>query len=126
VRHGRSRIFDEYTALLERFAFRSGLVMKPIRQGEDPPVRDLRRSEDERCFRHPGVLEEKLARPSWSDALGRRGPDQAFGLHKGRPGFDLINPEDIRAIDPMFKLYGRRRRTADTRCRRTVVRTNPP
>ena len=58
--------FDEYTALLERFAFRSGLVMKPVfAKAKTQPVRVIyAEGEDERVLRATQVvLEEKLARP---------------------------------------------------------------
>ena len=58
--------FDEYRALLERFAFRSGLVMKPVfAKAKTQPVRVIyAEGEDERVLRATQVvLEEKLARP---------------------------------------------------------------
>jgi malate dehydrogenase (oxaloacetate-decarboxylating)(NADP+) len=123
--------FDEYTALLERFAFRSGLVMKPV--FAKAKTRTMRviyaEGEDERVLRATQqVLEEKLAnpilvgRPSVVETRIKR-----FGLAL-RPGrdFELINPED----DPRYRSYvqsyidvaGRRGVTPDAA--RTVVRTN--
>ena len=58
--------FDEYAAALERFAFRSGLVMKPVfAKAKTQPVRVIyAEGEDERVLRATQVvLEEKLARP---------------------------------------------------------------
>src|ERR1700751_798803 len=55
--------FDEYTALLERFAFRSGLVMKPVfAKAKSQPVRLIyAEGEDERVLRAiQVVLEEGL------------------------------------------------------------------
>jgi malate dehydrogenase (oxaloacetate-decarboxylating)(NADP+) len=123
--------FDEYAALLERFAFRSGLVMKPMfAKAKTQPVRVIyAEGEDERVLRATQVvLEEKLAtpilvgRPSVVEARIKR-----FGLSiKAGKDFDLVNPED----DPRYRSYvqsyvevaGRRGVTPDAA--RTVVRTN--
>ncbi|MDA9402018.1 NADP-dependent malic enzyme [Bradyrhizobium sp. CCBAU 45389] len=123
--------FDEYAALLERFAFRSGLVMKPMfAKAKTQPVRVIyAEGEDERVLRATQVvLEEKLAtpilvgRPSVVEARIKR-----FGLSiKAGRDFDLVNPED----DPRYRSYvqsyvevaGRRGVTPDAA--RTVVRTN--
>ncbi|QUS39747.1 NADP-dependent malic enzyme [Tardiphaga alba] len=123
--------FDEYTANLERFAFRSGLVMKPVfAKAKTQPVRVIyAEGEDERVLRAVQVvLEEKLARPI---LVGRPSVVEArikrFGLSiKAGQDFDLINPED----DPRYRSYvqsyidvaGRRGVTPDVA--RTVVRTN--
>ena len=123
--------FDEYTALLERFAFRSGLVMKPVfAKARTQPVRVIyAEGEDERVLRATQVvLEEKLARPI---LVGRPSVVEArikrFGLAiKAGKDFDLVNPED----DPRYRSYvqsyidvaGRRGVTPDTA--RTMVRTN--
>ncbi|MGJ4911491.1 NADP-dependent malic enzyme [Bradyrhizobium sp. SZCCHNS3002] len=123
--------FDEYTALLERFAFRSGLVMKPVfAKAKTQPVRVIyAEGEDERVLRATQVvLEEKLARPI---LVGRPSVVEArikrFGLSiKAGRDFDLVNPED----DPRYRSYvqsyieiaGRRGVTPDAA--RTVVRTN--
>ncbi|MBI5262838.1 MAG: NADP-dependent malic enzyme [Bradyrhizobium sp.] len=123
--------FDEYTALLTRFAFRSGLVMKPMfAKAKTQPVRVIyAEGEDERVLRATQVvLEEKLARPI---LVGRPSVVETrikrFGLAiKAGRDFDLINPED----DPRYRSYvqsyidvaGRRGVTPDAA--RTVVRTN--
>ncbi|RZN07610.1 NADP-dependent malic enzyme, partial [Bradyrhizobium genosp. SA-3] len=123
--------FDEYRALLERFAFRSGLVMKPMfAKAKTQPVRVIyAEGEDERVLRATQVvLEEKLARPI---LVGRPSVVEArikrFGLSiKAGKDFDLVNPED----DPRYRSYvqtyvevaGRRGATPDAA--RTVVRTN--
>jgi malate dehydrogenase (oxaloacetate-decarboxylating)(NADP+) len=123
--------FDEYTALLERFAFRSGLVMKPVfAKAKSQLVRVIyAEGEDERVLRATQqVLEEGLAktilvgRPSVVEARIKR-----FGLAiKAGRDFDLINPED----DPRYRSYvqtylevaGRHGITPDAA--RTLVRTN--
>ena len=123
--------FDEYTALLERFAFRSGLVMKPMfAKAKTQPVRVIyAEGEDERVLRATQVvLEENLARPI---LVGRPSVVEAriqrFGLSiRAGKDFDLVNPED----DPRYRSYvqsyvevaGRRGVTPDAA--RTVVRTN--
>jgi malate dehydrogenase (oxaloacetate-decarboxylating)(NADP+) len=123
--------FDEYTALLERFAFRSGLVMKPVfAKAKTQPMRVIyAEGEDERVLRAiQVVLEEQLAKPI---LVGRPSVVEArikrFGLGvKAGRDFDLINPED----DPRYRSYvqsyidvaGRRGVTPDAA--RTVVRTN--
>ncbi|WP_445487629.1 NADP-dependent malic enzyme [Rhodopseudomonas sp. RCAM05734] len=123
--------FDDYLAGLERFAFRSGLVMKPVfAKAKTQPVRVIyAEGEDERVLRATQVvLEEKLARPI---LVGRPSVVEArikrFGLAiRAGKDFDLINPED----DPRYRSYvqsyidiaGRHGVTPDAA--RTVVRTN--
>ena len=123
--------FEDYTAQLERFAFRSGLVMKPMfAKAKTQPVRVIyAEGEDERVLHATQVvLEEKLARPI---LVGRPSVVEArikrFGLAiKAGRDFDLINPED----DPRYRSYvqsyidvaGRRGVTPDAA--RTMVRTN--
>src|SRR5207245_6436376 len=125
--------FDEYRAVLERFAFRSGLVMKPaFAKAKTQPVRVIyAEGEDERVLRATQVvLEEQLARPI---LVGRPSVVEArikrFGLSiKAGQDFDLVNPED----DPRYRSYvqtyidvaGRHGVTPDAA--RTVVRTNAP
>jgi len=123
--------FEDYAAQLERFAFRSGLVMKPMfAKAKTQPVRVIyAEGEDERVLHATQVvLEEKLARPI---LVGRPAVVEArikrFGLAiKAGRDFDLINPED----DPRYRSYvqsyidvaGRHGVTPDAA--RTVVRTN--
>ncbi len=116
---------------LNRFVFRSGLVMKPIidrSQGQNKRIA-FADGEDERVLRATQVLlEERIARPI---LIGRPSVIEArierFGLSL-RPGtdFEVINPED----DPRYRDYvslfhslvGRDGVTPDTA--RQVVRTN--
>ena len=123
--------FDEYREQLERFAFRSGFVMKPVfAKARTQPVRVIyAEGEDERVLRATQVvLEEKLARPI---LVGRPSVIEArierFGLSiRAGHDFDLVNPED----DPRYRSYvqtyidvaGRRGVTPDAA--RTLVRTN--
>ncbi|KKB08497.1 malic enzyme [Devosia geojensis] len=123
--------FDAYRDGLNRFVFRSGLVMKPIidrarGQGKRVAFAD---GEDERVLRATQVLlEEQIARPI---LIGRPAVIESrierFGLTL-KPGkdFEVINPED----DPRYRDYvalfhslvGRDGVTPDTA--RTIVRTN--
>src|ERR1700756_37497 len=98
--------FEDYTAQLERFAFRSGLVMKPVfAKAKTQPVRVIyAEGEDHRGLHATQVvLEEKLARPI---LVGRPSVVEArikrYGLAiKAGQDFDLINPED----DPRYRSY---------------------
>jgi malate dehydrogenase (oxaloacetate-decarboxylating)(NADP+) len=123
--------WEAYHHSLNRFVFRSGLVMKPIidrAQGRNQRIA-FADGEDERVLRATQVLlEERIARPI---LIGRPSVIEArierFGLHL-RPGtdFEVINPED----DPRYRDYvalfhslvGRSGVTPETA--RTIVRTN--
>ncbi|KQT45060.1 malic enzyme [Devosia sp. Leaf420] len=123
--------WDVYQDRLNRFVFRSGLVMKPIvdrAQGQGKRIA-FADGEDERVLRAAQVvLEERIARPI---LIGRPAVIEArierFGLSI-QPGrdFEVINPED----DPRYRDYvslfhslvGRNGVTPDTA--RTIVRTN--
>jgi malate dehydrogenase (oxaloacetate-decarboxylating)(NADP+) len=123
--------FEDYCTELERFAFRSGLVMKPLfAKAKTQPVRVIyAEGEDERVLHAAQVvLEENVARPI---LVGRPSVVEArikrFGLAiKAGKDFDLINPED----DPRYRSYvqsyittsGRHGVTPDAA--RTAVRTN--
>jgi malate dehydrogenase (oxaloacetate-decarboxylating)(NADP+) len=123
--------FDAYIEQLEMFAFRSGLVMKPVfAKAKSQPVRVIfAEGEDERVLRAiQVVLEEQVARPI---LVGRPSVVATriarFGLSiKAGQDFDLINPED----DPRYRSYvqsyidvaGRQGITPDAA--RTLVRTN--
>ena len=123
---------DAYIDRLNRFVFRSGLVMKPIFSSAKIATHNrviFAEGEDERVLRAAQVvLEEGLARPilvgrpSVVDARIQR-----FGL-RIRPDvdFELVNPEN----DPRFRNYvdelvsvaGRKGVTPEAA--RTLVRTN--
>ena len=123
--------FEDYATQLERFAFRSGLVMKPVfAKAKTQPVRVIyAEGEDERVLHATQVvLEENVARPI---LVGRPSVVEArikrFGLAiKAGKDFDLINPED----DPRYRSFvqsyitiaGRYGVTPDAA--RTLVRTN--
>ncbi len=123
--------FDAYHDSLNRFVFRSGLVMKPIidrAQGQNKRI-VFADGEDERVLRAAQVLiEEGIARPI---LIGRpavlESRIERFGLNL-KPGrdFEVVNPED----DPRYRDYvtlfhslvGRSGVTPETA--RTIVRTN--
>jgi malate dehydrogenase (oxaloacetate-decarboxylating)(NADP+) len=123
--------FDAYQDSLNRFVFRSGLVMKPV---IDRVIGHAKRvafadGEDERVLRAAQVLiEDRMAQPI---LIGRpqviESRLQRFGLSiKAGRDFEVINPED----DPRYRDYvtefhalvGRLGVTPDIA--RTIVRTN--
>lgn len=123
--------FAAYRDRLNRFVFRSGLVMKPMieraqNQGKRIAFAD---GEDERVLRATQVmLEDGIGR---SILIGRPSVIeqriQRFGLtlRAGRD-FDVINPEDDPRyrdyVDLFHELVGRKGVTPDTA--KTIVRTN--
>ncbi|MFC0191368.1 NADP-dependent malic enzyme [Aureimonas pseudogalii] len=123
--------WDAYMDRLNRFVFRSGLVMKPIfaiarNSGKRVIFAD---GEDERVLRAAQVmLEEKICKPI---LVGRPSVLQTrlerFGL-RIRPGvdFEVVNPEDDPRyrdyVDHYFSKVGRRGVNPDTA--RALVRTN--
>ncbi|WP_153770917.1 NADP-dependent malic enzyme [Labrenzia sp. CE80] len=123
--------FDAYLDRLNRFVFRSGLIMKPIIQAASQDAKRIiyAEGEDERVLRAAQVLiEDNVAVPV---LVGR--PDvlqsrcERFGL-KIRPGtdFEYINPQDDPRyrdyVDDYFTCVGRKGMPPDAA--RTVVRTN--
>ncbi|NDV85217.1 NADP-dependent malic enzyme [Aurantimonas aggregata] len=120
-----------YMDRLNRFVFRSGLMMKPIFQiarnsGKRVIFSD---GEDERVLRAAQVLlEEKVCLPI---LVGRPGVIasrlERYGL-RIRPGtdFEVVNPEDDPRyrdyVDHYFEKVGRKGVNPDTA--RTIVRTN--
>ncbi len=116
--------FEDYAAQLERFAFRSGLVMKPVfAKAKTQPVRVIyAEGEDERVLHATQVvLEEKLARPI---LVGRPSVVEArikrFGLgHQGRPGFRSDQSRGRSALSILRAILYRRRRPPrrHARCR---------
>ena len=123
--------FDAYQDQLNRFVFKSGMVMKPIfsqAQGSGKRV-VFADGEDERVLRATQVLLEDstavpilIGRPSVIEQRIKR-----FGLGlSGGKDFEIINPED----DPRYRDYvalfhslvGRKGVTPDSA--RTIVRTN--
>jgi malate dehydrogenase (oxaloacetate-decarboxylating)(NADP+) len=123
--------FAAYKDSLNRFVFRSGMVMKPIiSQAQGAAKRVVfADGEDERVLRAAQVLlEDHMARPI---LIGRPSVIESrlerFGLQLN-PGrdFEIINPEDDpryrEYVDLFHSLVGRSGVTPDTA--RTIVRTN--
>jgi len=124
--------FEAYMDELNRFVFRSGLIMKPVFSAAKAAEKKrviFAEGEDERVLRAIQVLvEEGLARPT---LIGRPAIIDVrlrrYGL-RVRPGtdFDLINPEDDPRyrdyVDEYFALVGRKGVTPEAA--RTTVRTN--
>ena len=123
--------FEAYHDSLNRFVFRSGLVMKPIidrAQGRGKRI-VLADGEDERVLRAAQVLiEERIARPiliGRPPVLESRIKRFGLSLDLGRD-VEVVNPED----DPRYRDYvalfhslvGRSGVTPETA--RTIVRTN--
>ncbi|MBI4920730.1 MAG: NADP-dependent malic enzyme [Devosia nanyangense] len=122
--------FDAYHDSLNRFVFRSGLVMKPIidrAQGQQKRI-IFADGEEERVLRAVQVLiEDRIAipiligRPQVIDSRIKR-----FGLNLDLSSIEVVNPED----DPRYRDYvtlfhslvGRSGVTPETA--RTIVRTN--
>ena len=122
--------FEAYHEKLNRFVFRSGLVMEPViaRAGSNPKRIVFADGEDERVLRATQVLlEENLIRPiliGRPAVIEHRIERFGLSLEPGRD-FELINPEsDPRYrdyVDLYHSLVGRRGITPDTA--RTHVRT---
>jgi malate dehydrogenase (oxaloacetate-decarboxylating)(NADP+) len=124
--------FDAYEERLNRFVFRSGLVMKPVfAQARTAPKRVIyAEGEDERVLRAAKVVvEEGIAEPvliGRPEVVQRR--IERFGLKMAAgQDFELVNPES----DPRYRSYvdtyleraWRNGVTADRA--RTLVRTRP-
>ena len=123
--------FESYCQNLQRFVFRSGLVMKPMfeRAREADKCLIYAQGEDERVLRAVQVVvDEGLAKPilvGRPEVVEARIKREALRLQAGEH-FELINPES----DPRFKEYwetyhgimGRKGVTPDLA--RTIVRTN--
>ncbi|GAA4529024.1 NADP-dependent malic enzyme [Chelativorans composti] len=123
---------DAYLDRLNRFVFRSGLVMKPVFSAAKQAPRQrviYADGEDERVLRAAQVaLEEGIAHPV---LIGRPHVIEMrlkrYGL-RIRPGkdFDVINPEDDPRyrdyVDLLIRLAGRR--GVNTEAARLLVRTN--
>ncbi|MEP1575094.1 NADP-dependent malic enzyme [Roseibium album] len=123
--------FDAYYDRLNRFVFRSGLIMKPIIQNasKEPQRIIYAEGEDERVLRAAQVLiEDHIAKPilvGRPDVLQQR--CERFGL-KIRPDidFEYVNPQDDPRyrdyVDEYFECVGRK--GLPPSAARTVVRTN--
>lgn len=123
--------FGAYHDRLNRFVFRSGLIMKPIIQSasKEPKRIIYAEGEDERVLRAAQVLlEDGIARPilvGRPEVLSAR--CERFGL-KIRPDidFEFVNPQDDPRyrdyVDEYFECVGRK--GMPPTAARTIVRTN--
>ncbi|MFT6658447.1 NADP-dependent malic enzyme [Maritalea sp.] len=123
--------FDAYHDRLNRFVFRSGMVMKPIidmaRSSNKRVV--FADGEDERVLRAAQVaLEDRIAKPiliGRPQVIEHRINKFGLNLEIGKD-FEVINPEDDPRyrdyVDLFHSLVGRNGVTPDTA--RTIVRTN--
>jgi malate dehydrogenase (oxaloacetate-decarboxylating)(NADP+) len=123
---------DAYHDRLNRFVFRSGLIMKPLFSSAKLATRNrviFAEGEDERVLRAAQVvLEEGIARPI---LVGRPGVIESrlirFGLRiRPEVDFELVNPEnDPRFrdyVDELVRVTGRKGTTPEAA--RTLVRSN--
>ncbi|MCX5493900.1 NADP-dependent malic enzyme [Kaistia dalseonensis] len=123
--------FDAYMDRLNRFVFKSGLIMKPMVSAAKSNIKRViyADGEDERVLRAAQVvLEDRIAqpiligRPSVIEVRARR-----FGL-KFKPGvdFEVINPEDDPRYREYVDLYSELlgRKGISPEAARTAVRTN--
>ncbi|MCF7645703.1 NADP-dependent malic enzyme [Bacillus subtilis] len=125
---------EAYVERLNRFVFRSGMIMKPVfaaaRRSSDKKRVIYANGEEERVLRAAQVvLEEGIAQPI---LIGRPSVIETrlkrYAL-KIKPGvdFEIINPEDDPRyrdyVELMHKLTGRQGMTPEAA--RSIVRTNP-
>ncbi|RIA55338.1 NADP-dependent malic enzyme [Dichotomicrobium thermohalophilum] len=123
--------FDAYNDRLNRFVFRSGLVMKPLfTQARTATKRVIyAEGEDERVLRAAQVsIEEGLAQPilvGRPDVVRTRLDRYGLSIEPGKD-FELINPQDDPRYRDYVDTYLRRtwRRGVTPDRARTVVRTS--
>jgi malate dehydrogenase (oxaloacetate-decarboxylating)(NADP+) len=123
--------FDAYREQLERYVFRSGMLMKPVfeRARQAPKRVAFAEGEDERVLRAvQAVLDEKIAIPiliGRPEVVAKR--IERLGL-RFRPGRDceIVNPESDPRFNDYWRLYHslmERKGVSPDRAR-TRVRTN--
>lgn len=123
--------FDMYREQLNRFVFRTGMLMRPVfeRAQKEPKRLVFTEGEDERVLRAVQILlDEGLAKPI---LIGR--PDvvskylEKLGLRiQAGEDFELVNPESDPRYDAYWKLYHEimERKGVSPNAARTVVRSN--
>ncbi|MCW8915702.1 MAG: NADP-dependent malic enzyme [Magnetovibrio sp.] len=120
--------FDSYIESLERFVYRSGMLMKPVIEAAK---RDVRRvvfaeGEDERVLRCvQALLDEGLAEPilvGRPEVINRRA--QKLGLRLGN--IEMCNPEDDPRYRDYWQLYHQllERKGVSPEAAKTIIRTN--
>ncbi|TCS63072.1 NADP-dependent malic enzyme [Varunaivibrio sulfuroxidans] len=123
--------FDAYRERLNRFVFRTGMLMQPVfeRARKNPKRLIFTEGEDERVLRAVQILrDEGLARPiliGRTEVVDMR--IKKLGLHI-KPGEDVevVNPESDPRYDAYWRSYHEimERRGVSPDTARTVVRTN--
>ena len=123
--------FDAYREELDRFVFRSGMLMKPIFESAKADVKRLvfAEGEDERVLRAVQVLvDDRIAKPHLigrPDVINTRIERLGLRIKEGKD-FNITNPES----DPRYEDYWReyhsimKRRGISPDLARTIIRTN--
>jgi malate dehydrogenase (oxaloacetate-decarboxylating)(NADP+) len=123
---------EAYAQSLERFVFRSGLVMKPVfeRARQNPKRVIFAEGEDDRVLRAAQeLLDEGLAEPilvGRPEVISSRIKRLGLRIQQGRD-FELINPHDDARFDAYSAAYHQLlgRHGISPRAARNTVRTNP-
>lgn len=123
--------FDRYRDRLDRFVFRSGMLMKPVfeRARRGPRRLVFAEGEDERVLRAiQVVVDDRIAKPilvGRPDVVARRIDKLGLRLEEGRD-FSLTNPESDPRYGDYWRGYHRimERRGVSPDLARTVIRTN--
>ncbi len=123
--------FDVYRETLNRFVFRSGMLMKPVfeKAKSDPKRLVFAEGEDERVLRALQVLiDDGLALPiliGRPEVIARRIARLGLRLEQGRD-FELCNPEDYPLHSDYWRLYHSlmERDGVSPDAARTILRTN--
>ena len=124
------RDFEAYRRTLERFVFRSGMLMKPLfeRARKDPRRVIYAEGEDERVLHAVQVaVDEGLARPilvGRPKVVATRAKRCGLRIEAGRD-YDIINPEADKRFRRYWTTYHRimERKGVTPEVARTVVRT---
>ncbi len=123
--------FDSYREELDRFVFRSGMLMKPVIESAKADIKRLvfSEGEDERVLRAvQALVDDKIARPHLvgrPDVINTRISRLGLRIKEGED-FNITNPES----DPRYEDYWReyhlimKRRGISPDLARTIIRTN--
>jgi malate dehydrogenase (oxaloacetate-decarboxylating)(NADP+) len=123
--------FDAYREELDRFVFRSGMLMKPVIESAKADIKRLvfSEGEDERVLRAvQALVDDKVAKPHLvgrPDVINTRIARLGLRIKEGKD-FNITNPES----DPRYEDYWReyhfimQRRGISPDLARTIIRTN--
>jgi malate dehydrogenase (oxaloacetate-decarboxylating)(NADP+) len=123
--------FDAYREELDRFVFRSGMLMKPVIESAKADVKRLvfAEGEDERVLRAvQALVDDKIAKPHLvgrPDVINTRISRLGLRIKEGED-FNITNPES----DPRYEDYWReyhsimKRQGISPDLARTIIRTN--